>query len=86
MPLDVGGGVLLGIAVGLSYLFEASVGGGIPIIRPLSQCLAANEIEEICGILNGTTPRYFRLPRCLAASMTSATTAEAVGSFPAPRP
>ena len=39
----------------VSYLFEASVGGGIPIIRPLSQCLAANEIEEICGILNGTT-------------------------------
>ena len=40
---------------GVCYLFEASVGGGIPIIRPLSQCLAANEILEICGILNGTT-------------------------------
>lgn len=40
---------------GVRYLFEASVGGGIPIIRPLSQCLAANEIEEITGILNGTT-------------------------------
>ena len=40
---------------GVSYLFEASVGGGIPIIRPLNQCLAANEIEEIAGILNGTT-------------------------------
>lgn len=40
---------------GLSYLFEASVGGGIPIIRPLSSCLAANEITEIYGILNGTT-------------------------------
>lgn len=39
----------------VSYLFEASVGGGIPIIRPLSQCLAANELQEICGILNGTT-------------------------------
>ena len=37
------------------YLFEASVGGGIPIIRPLHQCLAANEIYEIVGILNGTT-------------------------------
>lgn len=36
-------------------LFEASVGGGIPIIRPLSQCLAANRVEEIYGILNGTT-------------------------------
>lgn len=38
-----------------NFLFEASVGGGIPIIRPLSQCLAANEIDEIAGILNGTT-------------------------------
>lgn len=37
------------------YLFEASVGGGIPIIRPLNQCLAANEIDGIAGILNGTT-------------------------------
>lgn len=40
---------------GASYLYEASVGGGIPIIRPLKQCLAANEMTEICGILNGTT-------------------------------
>jgi len=40
---------------GVSYLFEASVGGGIPIIRPLNQCLAANEISAIVGILNGTT-------------------------------
>ena len=39
----------------LNFLFEASVGGGIPIIRPLHQCLAANEIESIAGILNGTT-------------------------------
>lgn len=39
----------------VNYLFEASVGGGIPIIRPISQCLAANEINEIAGILNGTT-------------------------------
>jgi homoserine dehydrogenase len=39
----------------VNYLFEASVGGGIPIIRPLSQCLAANKIKEIYGILNGTT-------------------------------
>lgn len=39
----------------LNYLFEASVGGGIPIIRPLNQCLAANELHEIYGILNGTT-------------------------------
>ena len=40
---------------GVNYMFEASVGGGIPIIRPLSQCLAANSIFEIYGILNGTT-------------------------------
>ncbi len=40
---------------GVNYLFEASVGGGIPIIRPISNCLAANEITEIMGILNGTT-------------------------------
>ena len=37
------------------YLFEASVGGGIPVIRPLARCLAANEIEDITGIINGTT-------------------------------
>lgn len=39
----------------VSYLFEASVGGGIPIIRPLNNCLAANDITSILGILNGTT-------------------------------
>ena len=39
----------------VNYMFEASVGGGIPIIRPLHSCLAANHITEICGILNGTT-------------------------------
>ncbi|MBR1701789.1 MAG: homoserine dehydrogenase [Lachnospiraceae bacterium] len=38
-----------------SYLFEASVGGGIPIIRPLNDCLTAEKIENITGILNGTT-------------------------------
>ena len=40
---------------GVKYLFEASVGGGIPVIHPLINCLAANKIEEIKGILNGTT-------------------------------
>lgn len=40
---------------GLNFLFEASVGGGIPIIRPLNQSLTADEIVEITGILNGTT-------------------------------
>lgn len=39
----------------VNYMFEASVGGGIPIIRPLYTCLAANNIDEIYGILNGTT-------------------------------
>lgn len=39
----------------VNFLFEASVGGGIPILRPIAQCLAANEITEIKGILNGTT-------------------------------
>ena len=39
----------------VNFLFEASVGGGIPVLRPLTQCLAANEITEISGILNGTT-------------------------------
>ena len=40
---------------GVSYLFEASVGGGIPILRPLTACLAANELNQVTGILNGTT-------------------------------
>ena len=39
----------------LNFMFGASVGGGIPIIRPLNTCLTADEIEEITGILNGTT-------------------------------
>ena len=39
----------------VNYLFEASVGGGIPILRPISQCLAGNDISEVFGILNGTT-------------------------------
>ena len=38
-----------------SYLFEASVGGGIPLLHPLITCLAQDEIESIQGILNGTT-------------------------------
>lgn len=51
------GDVLLQLARehNVNFLFEASVGGGIPILRPLSQCLAANEIKGIAGILNGTT-------------------------------
>ena len=39
----------------VDFMFEASVGGGIPIIRPLKQCLTANKITEVMGIVNGTT-------------------------------
>ena len=38
-----------------NFFFEASVGGAIPIIRPLHRCLAANDIDKVAGILNGTT-------------------------------
>lgn len=41
--------------MGCDLLFEAAVGGGIPIIRPLKQCLAGNRIQEVMGIVNGTT-------------------------------
>ncbi len=40
---------------GVSYLFEASVGGGVPLLRPLKTCLNGDVIKEIYGILNGTT-------------------------------
>ena len=52
----------------VNFLFEASVGGGIPIIRPISQCLAANDIDEIAGILNGTT--NFILTKMITDGMT----------------
>lgn len=39
----------------INFLFEASVGGGIPTIRPFNSCLTADVIEEVTGILNGTT-------------------------------
>ena len=39
----------------VNFMFEASVGGGIPVIRPIDRCLAANRIDEVAGILNGTT-------------------------------
>ena len=55
--MAVHGGELLDIAShnGCDLLFEASVAGGIPIIRPLKQCLAGNYISEAMGIVNGTT-------------------------------
>jgi homoserine dehydrogenase len=51
------GAELLKIAAekNVNFFFEASVGGGIPIIRPLQQCLMSDEITSIAGILNGTT-------------------------------
>ncbi len=39
----------------VNFFFEAAVGGGIPVIRPLSRCLAGNNIRSVAGILNGTT-------------------------------
>ena len=53
---------------GCSYLFEASVGGGIPILRPLTSCLAANELTQVTGILNGTT--NYILTRMIKAGLT----------------
>ena len=53
---------------GVSYLFEASVGGGIPILRPLTTCLAANELSQITGILNGTT--NYILTRMIRAGLS----------------
>lgn len=52
----------------LNFLFEASVGGGIPILRPLDQCLAANEVTEVAGILNGTT--NFMLTKMIEENMS----------------
>lgn len=40
---------------GKDFLFEAAVAGGIPIIRPMRQCLAGNHIDTVMGIVNGTT-------------------------------
>jgi len=54
----------------LNFLFEASVGGGIPVIRPINQCMAANEVMEIAGILNGTT--NFILTKMINEKMTFA--------------
>lgn len=50
-----------------NFLFEASVGGGIPIIRPMNQCLVANNVTEVAGILNGTT--NFILTKMFAEGM-----------------
>lgn len=52
----------------VSYLFEASVGGGIPILKPIRSCLAANELNQITGILNGTT--NYILTRMIQAGLS----------------
>ena len=64
------GAELLAIAKehNVNYLFEASVGGGIPIIRPMLQCLTANHMTRITGILNGTT--NYILTRMIDAGLT----------------
>ena len=55
---------------GAAFLFEASVGGGTPIITPMHQCLAANHISRIEGIVNGTT--NFMLTKMKREDMDSA--------------
>ena len=54
----------------VNFLFEAAVGGGIPIIRPISRCLAGNRISRIAGILNGTT--NFILTKMIVEQMSFA--------------
>jgi homoserine dehydrogenase len=55
--IAVSGGELFALAAanGVDFYFEASVAGGIPVILPLKQSLAGNLVEEVIGILNGTT-------------------------------
>ncbi|MBE6531667.1 MAG: homoserine dehydrogenase [Ruminococcaceae bacterium] len=57
---------------GVRYLFEASVGGGIPVIRPMLNDLASNKITKICGILNGTTNYILTKMRDEGASFADA--------------
>lgn len=66
------GDILLQIAKEhhVNFFFEASVGGAIPIIRPLHTCLAANDISAVAGILNGTT--NFILEKMIHANMSFA--------------
>jgi len=55
-------------ANGCTYMYEASVGGGIPVLRPMNTCLAANELNHVTGILNGTT--NYILTRMIKAGLT----------------
>ncbi|MBP0980993.1 MAG: homoserine dehydrogenase, partial [Oscillospiraceae bacterium] len=52
----------------VNYLFEASVGGGIPLLHPLYQCLGGGDITEVAGIVNGTT--NFIMTRMIEDNMT----------------
>lgn len=64
----------------INYFFEASVGGGIPILRPLHECLNANRISEIYGILNGTTNYILtEMIQCGAAFSEALTQAQKLG-------
>lgn len=60
---------------GVGYMFEASVGGGTPVIRPLVKCLVANEIDSLCGILNGTTNYILTMMNKYSESFESALSA-----------
>lgn len=57
---------------GVCYLYEASVGGGIPVISPMLNCLTANKIQRIAGILNGTTNYILTKMLCDGASFADA--------------
>ncbi|MBE6701529.1 MAG: homoserine dehydrogenase, partial [Ruminococcaceae bacterium] len=59
----------------VGYMFEASVGGGTPVIRPLIKCLVANEIDSLCGILNGTTNYILTMMNKYSESFDSALSA-----------
>ena len=65
---------------GVRYLFEASVGGGIPVIRPMINDLSSNKIKKVAGILNGTTNFILTSMRDKGASFDDALkTAQALG-------
>ena len=63
-------------ANGVQYLFEASVGGGIPVIHPLAEDLSGNDVDNIAGILNGTTnyilTRMFSAGKSFAEALAEA--------------
>ena len=80
------GAELLAIARrrGVCFLFEASVGGGTPIITPMHQCMAANVISEIAGIVNGTT--NFMLTKMARENMDFGAALKLAQAWATPRP